>query len=182
LNTAKDNNDQATKRILNLAKQLNIATKNIQTNYIDIRPRYEGYDDDREFIGYFVSKTIVVTLKDLSLLEGFLAGALDAGANHVHGVEFRSTELKKHREQARLLAIRAAKEKAKNVAGELGQEIGVPYAIQEGGLSNSAGWGRGMSQNVVQSAVQTVISEGGGTIAPGQITVSASVSVSFELK
>jgi len=70
-------------------------------------PDYPSYAIPR-LKGYSVQKTIVVTLSDLSKFEDLLSGVLEAGANYVHNVEFRTTELRKHRDQARALAIQAA--------------------------------------------------------------------------
>jgi len=130
----------------------------------------------------------VITLRDLSKFEELLSQSLTAGVNYVQGIEFRTTELRKHRDQARTLAIQAAKEKATALAGELGQKIGEPQTIQEdqsgwwSGYSAWWGsrWGGSMSQYVIQEMSGTDWSGRSG-IAPGQIDVTARVTVSFEL-
>lgn len=84
-----------------------------------------------DFIGYFVRKTVVVTLSDLALFESLLSQSLEAGATHVHGVEFRTTELRRYRDQARALAVNAAREKAEALCAELGKQVGEPKDIRE---------------------------------------------------
>jgi uncharacterized protein YggE len=189
MDLAKRQNDEIVARVLALAADYGIAPEHVQTDYVGIEPRYRnGYYEERDFIGYFVHKTIVVTLRDLSKFEDLLAGALDAGINYVHGIEFRTTELRQHRDEARALAIRAAQEKAVALAGELGQQIGDPYTIQEvqsgwwSGYSAWWGsrWGGGMSQNVIQEVGGAAVLAD-SSVAPGQISVNARVSVSFEL-
>ena len=124
---AKGQNDAIVARVFALADEYGIAPEHVQTDYVSIEPRYRnGYYDERDFIGYFVHKTLVITLRDLDKFEDLLADALEAGVNYVHGIQFRTTELRKHRDEARALAIRAAKEKAEALAGELGQEVGDP--------------------------------------------------------
>ena len=86
LNVAKNENDQRTERIVDVAKNLKIETKHIQTDYISIEPRYEDRYEHKEFIGYFVRKSIVLTLRDTSKFEVVLSGVLEAGANYVHAV------------------------------------------------------------------------------------------------
>ncbi len=189
LATAKRQNDAIVARVLGLAEEMGIPSRYVQTDYMNIEPRYSDGYTKRDFYGYFVRKTIVITLKEITAFEDLLSQALDAGVTYVHGIEFRTTELRKHRDQARALAVRAAREKAAALAGELGQEIGKPYRITEeysgwwSWYSRWWGpaWGQGMTQNVIQ--------EGGGggapvegTVAPGQISVTARVSVSFELR
>ncbi|HIE05695.1 MAG TPA: DUF541 domain-containing protein [bacterium (Candidatus Stahlbacteria)] len=189
LTVAKKKNDRSVKRIIGLADKYEIKKKYLQTSHISVVPDYDHYQGEAKLVGYFVRKTIVITLKDLSRFEGLLTDALKSGANYVHGIQFRTTKLRKHRDQARALAINAAREKAAALASELNQKIGKPYTINEEptwwwSYYNSwwgRGWGSRMSQNVVPNVGGSYQGES-GTIALGQITVNARVRVSFELK
>ncbi|MGD9366352.1 MAG: SIMPL domain-containing protein, partial [Desulfobacteraceae bacterium] len=86
------------------------------------------------------------------------------------------------------LAIIAAREKAIDLAGKLGQKIDKPYKIQENASGwwswYNAWWGSrwrgGMSQNVIQNVASP--SESDSSIALGQIKVNAKITVSFELE
>jgi hypothetical protein len=116
------------------------------------------------------------------------ARVLEAGVNYVHGVEFRTSELRKYRDQARALAIQAAQQKAVALAGELSQEVGEPLLIQENAdywwSGYSSWWGSsssGMYQNVIQDSGQAPV-DTESTLAPGQISVTARVTVEFVLK
>jgi len=188
ISVAKTKNDEIVQRVLALAKDYGIDSNHIQTDYVSIEPRYQDSYEKRSFLGYFVRKTIALTLGDVSKFEGLLSSALEAGVNYVHGVEFRTTELRKYRDEARALAIKAAKEKAQALAKELGHDVGEPLTISEE-QSNwwsgySAWWGsRGgmMQQNVVQSMGQTSWDSAGPT-PPGQIAVNARVTVEFDLR
>jgi uncharacterized protein len=189
LRRAKSLNDERVKQVLAAAERLGIPAKDIQTDHISIEPRYRDNYEQRDFVGYFVRQTIEITLKDISQFENLLTDVLDAGANYVHGIQFRTSELRKHKDEARALAIKAAREKAVALAHELDQNVGKPYSIredQEGWWSGyNTGWGSagglGMTQNVVQNA-----GNGGaemeGALAPGQLGVTARVTVSFELE
>jgi len=185
---AKRQNDEIVQDVLKLAAESGIAPEHVQTDYVSIEPRWHnGYYEARDFIGYFVRKTIVITLRDLTKFEDLLTEALSAGVNHVQGIEFRTTELRKHKDEARALAINAAQEKAEALAGELGQSLGQPHAIQEvqsGWWSPYSSWwghwGGGMAQNVVQEIGGGTLS-GEGSVAPGQISVNAKVTVTFEM-
>jgi uncharacterized protein len=189
LNLAKSRNDEIVKRVIALAGNYGIEPEHVQTDYFGVEPRYrDGYYEERDFIGYFVHKTIVITLHDLSRFEDLLSEALQAGVNYVHGIDFRTTELRQHRDQARALAIQAAKEKAVALSGELGQNVGDPLTIQEeqSGWWSSYGawwgsrWGGGMTQNVIQE-VGGASALADSSVAPGQIEITARVTVSFEL-
>ncbi len=182
MQVAKNQNDERVKRVIAMTKEFGIDSKYVQTNQIQIEPRYEGASTKYNFIGYFIYKTIVITLKDVDKFESVYSAALVAGVTHVEGIQFRTTELRKYRDQARALAIKAAQEKASAMAGELGQKIGEPQSIREdynGWWSwYNPRWGSPMTQNVVQNAGGRTPSEE-STFAPGQISVTSSVSVGF---
>lgn len=189
LAVAKSQNDIVVKRVLALAAEFGIAPEHVQTDYIGIYPRYaSGCYDFCAPIGYVARKSVVMTLRDLDRFEDLLTAALNSGANHVQGIEFRTTELRKYRDEARALAIRAAREKAEALAGELGEKAGRPRTIQEQQSSWWSGygawwgssWGGAMSQNVIQEYGGMPLGED-STVAPGQISVRASVAVTFEL-
>jgi uncharacterized protein YggE len=185
---ARQVNDEIVKQVFEVTDDMGIEAKYVQTDYISIEPRYQDSYTQKDFIGYFVRKNIVITLKDLDKFEELYGRTLEAGVNYVHGVDFRTTELRKYRDQARALAIQAAQEKAIALASELDQEVGEPTMIQENydhwwsGYSSWWGsFGSGAYQNVVQNSGQAQ-TESEGTLAPGQISVTANVTVEFALK
>lgn len=190
LGAAKSRNDDIVRRVLERLQGFGVAADHIQTEYIGISPTYD-YESPgvQRLQGYDVQKTIVVTLSDKSKFEDLLSGVLEAGANYVHDVEFRTTELRTYKDQARALAVKAAQEKATALAGELGQGLGEPVTItEEQSVSRSwygygwgSRWGENNAQNVVVEAGSSTLEEG-ATVAPGQITVNARVSVTFALE
>jgi uncharacterized protein YggE len=188
LGEAKRKNDAIVAAVLAAAQADGVDPKYLQTDHISIEPRYRDSYEQRDFVGYFVRKTIVMTLKDIEAFDAVLTDALEAGATYVHGIQFRTTELRKHRDAARALAIRAAHEKAVALAQELGQEVDEPYAIHEeqsGWWSSYNSWwggpAGGMTQNVIQETGSAPAGTD-GTLAPGQISVTARVSASFEME
>lgn len=183
---AKNRNDEIVQRVYEIALFYGIEAKNVQTDYISLSPRYEYKYDQQEIIGYEAYKTIAVTLHDLTQYEDFIAAALVSGVNYIHGVEFRTTELRKYRDQAREMAITAAQEKAAALAQALGQEIGMATSISEGYddwySSYGRWWGSSWNGGAYQNSVQSVGGEAaysGGALLPGQLSITASVTVSF---
>jgi uncharacterized protein YggE len=190
LSVAKRQNDERVQQVITVAKRLGIDEKYIQTDFINISPEYEYRSDSIDrIVGYRVGKTIEITLRDIERFDDLLSGTLEAGANYVHGIDFRTTELRKYRDQARALAIRAAQEKAQALAQEVGRVAGEPVSISEqysGWWSSyntwwGSRWGNYMSQNVIQNAGLEAFTTEEGT-ALGQISVSAKIAVTFELK
>src|SRR5262249_40657177 len=148
---------------------------------VEIRRRYN--DGRLEAIeGYIVRRGYAVTLRDTRLFEPFIDAALKHGANQINDISFATTELRKYRDQARQMAIRAAKEKAILLARELDSTVGKPKNISEnGGYAYFGGnrWSNAMAQNAAQSAPGAP--DSGENLPLGQIAVSASVSVTFDL-
>lgn len=186
---AKNQNDEIIRQVFSIAEDFDIESRYIKTDYLTIEPRYEDLYKERNFLGYYVRKTVVITLRDLDKFEALLTQLVDGGVTNIQGIQFRTTELRTYKDQARSLAITAAKEKAAAMAGELGESIGQPQTMSE----DSCGWwspysswwgyswGNSMAQNVIQEIGTGYISSD-GTIAPGQITVNAKVTVTFTLE
>jgi uncharacterized protein len=177
---AKAVNDESVRKTLAIAKTYNIAPADIQTSYISVDTRYAEYEDKpRVFLGYEVSKKIVLTLRDMSRIESLLSDVIKAGVNKVGGINFRTTQIRQHKDRARQMAIKAAQEKAIALTKEIGQTIGKAYSITEDGIESSSS--NNFSANS-RGSVSGDYSDAEGTIAIGQIPVTARVTVSFELK
>ena len=190
LAAAVKDNDNLTAAVLKFIKDSGIAAKDVQTDYVEIQPNYRrenGRDEvTPEF--YSVRRNIGVRLRKVAQFDAVLTGVLKSGVNHVHGIEFRTTELRKHRDAARQQAIRAAKEKAEALAKELEVKVGKPTNIQEQTGGGYWGWAamgnyyaNAMSQNVAQAAPSGGES-GDGNLAVGMINVTATVNVTFALE
>jgi hypothetical protein len=201
-------NDERVSRALDFLRQNDIKDKDVQTDYISIEPIYDEHPevspttglplhhyDRRKLVEptYFQArKSIGVTLTNISKFESVLTGLITNGVNHVQRVDFRTSELRKYKDKARAMAIQAAKEKAQAMATELGVKVGKPYTINVNDSSGWTGWwspgswsygggggsGGGGYQNVSQNSGGGS-GESGATVAVGQISVSANVSVSF---
>ncbi|HVG30489.1 MAG TPA: SIMPL domain-containing protein [Pyrinomonadaceae bacterium] len=179
LRAAKAQTDERLKKLIDLTRRYNVAPKDVQTDYIKLEPRYRGNDEGRLFLGYSVRKDLVFTLRDVSRAEELLSEVMESAVTRINGVRFQTSQMRKYRDQARGLAIRAAQEKAVALTAEIGQKIGRAYSIEE-----ESSRGISYAQNVSSNAVGFAGGEGGdseGTLSLGQIKVSARVTVRFEL-
>jgi uncharacterized protein len=186
LQASKADNDARVAAILAAMRERRVPDERVRTDFLQLEPRYRSQTDRLIPVGYVVRKTIVVTLREVATFDAVLGAAVAAGATHVHGIDFRTTELRAHRDRARALAIDAAREKAEAMAGRLGQRVGPPLTIAEGHSGWWSGYGSGwgargsaMTQNVVQDTGGE--GAGDGTISPGQIAIKGNVTVTFEL-
>lgn len=189
LEKAKQLHDARTRAVIDAVQRQGVEAKDTQTDYLEIEPRWDTTPRPENFIGYFVRKTVVVTLREVPKFEAVLSASLASGANYVLGVHFQTSELRKHRDEARALAIKAAREKAVALADQLNQKVGSPIEIAE--LSNRwyswygrSWWGSRQgyqSQNVMQNAGGDMPADD-SVLSPGRISVTASVRVVFELQ
>ena len=182
---ANSKTDDSVKQILAIARKYGVKPEDVQTSQISVQPKYNTDDLEYEarrnmkrvLIGYQVSKTVAVRLREISRFDEMLADILKAGITRLSNLEFRDSQIRKHRDEARRMAIRAAKEKATLLAGEIGQSIGPAYSITE---TSGNDYGRSNAmQNVAGSAGES--SAGDSAIAPGSIAVTAHVTVRFRL-
>ena len=134
-------------------------------------------------------KNVEIRLREVAGFQAILTGVLTNGVNYVNNIDFRTTQLRKYRDQARAMAVRAAKEKAEALTSELGAKLGKVTSINANDSSGYYGnyWGmnRGFNGYNNANAVQNVAAVAGtsdaeeDTFAVGQISVSATVNVSF---
>lgn len=181
LGQARGQNDERTKIILSQAKALGIPPEQIQTGSITIQPRYSDKQEDfGKVSAYVVERRISIDLRDISKFETLLVGCLQKGANFVYSSEFQTTELNKHRMEARKQAAKLARDKADVLAAELGAKVGQVRTITEtspDSLSPFANLSR--NNDFIQSPGSA---EGGETVAPGHISVRSIVTAVFDLQ
>ena len=183
-------NTAAIQKVIESLQSLGIQPKDIATDWYIIEPIYEDYDS-LYIKGYRINNVVAITLRDVSNTSNVIAAALEAGANQVVNVEFYTSELRKYRDQAREMAMKAAQEKAKALAEAAGAETGCVLTINENTWSYYNGWWNGRDRNLwTQNAVQNASPSAGaetGTnseepVSLGQISVRAEVGVTFGLK
>lgn len=191
LAAATQQHDETMRKVLAFLKATGLPEKDVQTDFVSVVPEFVHTVSRTTPAVYVVRKSVEFRLTTVTNIGPILSGLLTNGANHIHNVELRTTALRKHRDAARAMAIRAAREKATALAAELGVGCGKPLAInaQEwGGTWSSYGgnWGnRGHLQaNYAQNAFQELpaSTDSNDTLSLGQVSVSATVNVTFALE
>ncbi|MBS2005392.1 MAG: SIMPL domain-containing protein [Cyanobacteria bacterium SZAS TMP-1] len=186
LPAASSENNDRTKDLIDLGKKYGISAEDIQTSSLTIEPVHKNDREDSKITGYRVRKDISFDLKDLSKMELLLAEAIKNGASTIGNMEFKTTKLRKYKDQARVEAAKAAREKAVALAQALGAELGKVQKIKEIPMSD-IGYQRPYASNInLNVATSPEIppddTANSGSFAAGKMTVQASVEVTWELE
>jgi hypothetical protein len=185
-------NAAAISSVMKAIKGLGVEAKDISTGQYVIEPLYEDYDSLR-IKGYRIYNVISITMREVDKTSQVIAIAFEEGANQVVNVEFYTSELRKYRDQAREMAMKAASEKAGALAQTAGADTDCVLHINENSWSYFNGWNwwnGGNNQNLwTQNAVQNAAppssetpSSADSPVSAGQISVRAEVSATFGLK
>ena len=169
---AKHAEDAAARRILSALRDNGIDDKDIQTTFLSLQP--QSYTRKGVRISYFVAaQTMTITVRDLAKLDSLLETLIKAGGNRIDSIGYETSDLRKYRDRARDEAVKAAREKAGALAKALGQDIGKAQSIEE--VPEPEFTAANASFNDVRAKAEAP------SIAVGQKSIFASVTVSFEL-
>jgi uncharacterized protein YggE len=170
---AKKENDEISKKAIAYLKQKGITDKHIQTQYL----RVSIFQRRNETKKYNASQTINFCIKDLDRYEEILMGLLELGITTISNPQFRTTQLKLMKDEARKKAMKAAKDKAILLAESLDQSIGKAHNITEARFTTR-------NQNAYANVEEQAEQDLGGerSFALGQMEVRATVEVSFILE
>jgi len=159
--------DSSVARILSMARGLGIPDADLKTAAVNIWPRFDDNNPahPRE---YEVTQSATVVIRDLSKLDEFLDGAVQAGANRDFSVTLSSSREVEWRQQALKLTIDAAKQQAEAAAHQLNLRLGAVRTITVNPTPGFVpiGLARGASADSPK-------------FLPGTLTIEADVSVVF---
>jgi len=132
-------NTDAGNKVIAFVKSQGIDDKDIKTQYYNVEPRYQTYNcrpgavcPPATIVGYTVTQSVDVKIRDFSKIGNIMEGIVSSGANQVGSLSFTIDDLTKVESQARTEAITKAKAKAESIAQAGGFKIGRLLNIQEG--------------------------------------------------
>jgi uncharacterized protein YggE len=155
--------------------QVNVT--DVAASRVTLAESYEYVGNKRERKGYFAQVSFNVLLSDLDRMEEVLVGVVDAGANQIGSVEFRTSKLKEYRAEARRRAVAAAREKAEIYCRAAGVELGPVLHIED--VSPNVLRGTGEGHTTTEPSGDDA--EASRALAPDNIVVGAAVSITFAL-
>lgn len=192
LNEGKEKMEKVVSDAFSFCRKNGIKEQFLQTEQIQIMPRYSdkttygktGVKEVSEVLQYDLLQTFSITLEDISKYDNLMYSLLNMGVNRVENINFYSTQMRKYRDDARLNAIEAAKEKAVLLTKAAGIKLGKVVSISENSFGTHYSSPRNMFSNVSQNAVQNFDGDSSGdiAIAAGMIPVKAGVTLIYEVK
>jgi hypothetical protein len=164
-------------RVLEAIRALGIAGRNVQTTGLNLHPYY----DDRHLeqgqpsiAGYQASNIVLVVVEELDKVGPVIDAAIKAGANNVDSLQFTIGEDADARRLALSQAVADAGLKASAIAGALGREVGDVIEVVEQGASV-------MPKFFAQSA-RLEMAQASTPVEPGSVTVSANVTIRYQIR
>lgn len=164
-------------KIYTALEKLGIDKDNIKTQNYYLNSNYDFIENTSKISGYNANQTIVVTVKDIEknneLISKIISEANVAGTNQINGINFESSNINNIKQEARIKAIKDAREKSRGLAKALGIKLGKVVGWWENFVDQSyyadgkGGMGGG-------SATPTI------TNGNGEITVE--VNLSYKIK
>ncbi len=189
--TAQNMASEKINKALDYLKKSGVEDKDLKTAGYNIYPKHQwiqetcaatycpqGHD---EIIGYEVSQTVTVKVRETAKAGELLSGIGQVGISNVSGLNFTTDDPDSIREQAKELAIENAKEKAKQLEEKLGVKLGKIvsfgedqgyYPMYDNGYGGVYGKGAAMAEDMVRSP----------EVPSGEQVVAYTVYVSYEIK
>ncbi|MFQ3172990.1 MAG: hypothetical protein ACI9WT_000060 [Flavobacterium sp.] len=176
-NDAKDvkkENDKQFEAVLKMMKKMNLAPADYRTQRVSLNPIF---DYEKKKTTYNASQSVEILLRDLSRYDELMEGLVDQGINQIDNVTFQSSKLSQYQSDARKMAMKDAKLKAEDYVSVLGQKVGRAITITD----NSQNY----QPQPVYARMKTMAMDESSTtretLAEGEMTITANVSVSFTL-
>jgi len=153
-----------------------VEDKDLRTTNFSIYPSQQ-YDAAGKSTGttYMVDNTVYVTVRNLDGLGSLLDDTIAAGANSINSIQFDVADKTAAVKEARAKAVEDAKTQAKELADAAGISLGGIQSISfydNSPVPMAAGKGGGGG-----AMADTAVS-----IQPGQLTISVSVSITYDIK
>ena len=167
--------DELIADLLNSLQNLPVAEDTVAAGQLRIQPQYRWNprQETQEFVGYEATRTLSFKLTDLSVLGEALQLLSETGADSIHSTRFGSSQTDTARSRALRKAYAAAQADAEALATAAGLKLGAPQSI-----STSANNQPPPRPNFAQERM-SMSAEAAPRYEPGQLLISASVSVLF---
>ena len=179
--------------VLAYLKEAGVDEKDIKTSYYNLNPRYEypqvvctqwncTPQGEPKLIGYEVSQSVTVKVRDTNKAGELVAGVGSKGAQNVSGLSFTIDDEDKLKAEAREQAIADAREQAKSLAKNLGKNLGRMTGYWEEEAGYPSPYGMGGDYMMAKSDMAVPEMSRSASIPTGENTITSQVSISYEIR
>lgn len=172
--------DQHVNQFLEAMVTTQINKDDIVASSLSVRPNTHYKDGIPELQGYWASRNLTVTLKDLNLLNSVLDQALQSGIHEIGSIQLTSSQTDQLEKKALDLAIQDAKDRATYLAQSFDSQLGAIYFIDAN--QSPAGFMRAPSMMLQAADVMSSEKSTAGQYFNENMSFDARVQVVFELK
>jgi uncharacterized protein YggE len=172
--TALAANNDAMAALNKVLDRFDISERDRKTSNFSVSPRYERNDGRSapRIASYEVSNRVAIRYRKIDRLGELLDSVVKSGGNRVDGLAFGNADEKRHRDEARKLAVTDARHRASIYAEAAGVALGRVLSISEAGAPQP----RSMVRTVTFADSAAV------PISAGENEIREVVQVVFELE
>lgn len=185
---AQNKSATKTNSIIDAMKDLGIEEKDIQTTGYNVYPKYEYTrtvctefscpPSKQILIGYEVSQTISVKVRQTDKAGEALSKVGELGASNISGLDFVVDDMEKVKAEARAKAITDAKAKAKTLSKSLNVKLVDIVSFYENDPYLPYARGMGSAEAYDMKSASSVIPQ----IPVGENKVTSNVTITYEIK
>ncbi len=161
-------------------KENGVAEKDIQSVNIAINPNYvyENITGKSSIDGFIATHGLAIKIRNLDSIDAILAGVSGVAGVQIQSTSYDIDDKTAFYSEARDLAIAKAKQKAQDMAKASGISLGKVISISE-----NQGYTPVYSNQYAKSNMASAeIASDNGTVSVGQLTISTTVSLSYEIQ
>jgi uncharacterized protein YggE len=179
---AKQQVDAQVNELLAGLNKFSVDEKSISAGRIFVEPnmRYDENDNQAKD-GFRATRKVKVSLKQLSLLDGFLNFALKVGVNQIEQIQLLSTKASDYEQAALDKAVANAKQQGSSLASAFEAKLGRVYSIQSQEIGSHFGYGSNTNIERIMVTGSRINTVPEGKYLQESITFRASVNVVFDL-
>ncbi|MGI6669014.1 MAG: SIMPL domain-containing protein [Acetivibrionales bacterium] len=172
---AQKENAESMDKVIAAIKAAGVKDEDIKTVGYSITPKYDYKKETgiSNIVGYSVSNSVNVTVRDISKTGAIIDAAADSGVNASSSISFELSNYEKYYNEALKNAVLAAKKKAGTVADALGVKLNGPVTVSESGgyspLRNYVTYDMAVASEIAATPIQA-----------GSLEITATVSIVYE--
>jgi uncharacterized protein YggE len=136
---AKGEADASLQHVLDALSEQGVDDEDISTVHFSIHPEFDYSSDERRVIGYRVSNSLSVVVRDIDSVGSIIDASVEAGGDNLvfNGVSFSFTDTAAMEREAREAAVQDMQDKAAQLAEFSGRELGSLKKLSETGGGRS---------------------------------------------